>query len=71
MMSLAPIIGIGGSGYKTFNIQEETFNLFDQRHLLADVDPRKGKYLSAFLLFRGRGSKTEIEDAVLNAEMID
>lgn len=40
--------------------------MFDARNLMADCDPRRGRYLTVAAIFRGRMSTKEVEDQMVN-----
>jgi tubulin beta len=48
--------------YKSMSVPELTTQMFDAKNMMADCDPRNGRYLTAAAYFRGKVSTKEVED---------
>lgn len=62
VVGYAPLSGQGTEKYKSMSIPELTAQLFEPRNMMADCDPRNGRYLTAAAYFRGKVSTKEVED---------
>lgn len=62
VVGYAPLSGNGSEKYKSMSIPELTTQLFEPRNMMADCDPRNGRYLTAAAYFRGKVSTKEVED---------
>jgi tubulin beta len=40
--------------------------MFDNKNMMAACDPRRGRYLTAIAIFRGRMATKEVEEQMLN-----
>jgi len=60
----APLTSLSSRAFTPLNINELTSQLFDARNLMVQADPRKGKYLAASALFRGKVSSKEVDTAM-------
>lgn len=62
VVGYAPLSGNGSEKYKSMSIPELTTQLFEPHNMMADCDPRNGRYLTAAAYFRGKVSTKEVED---------
>lgn len=63
VVGYAPLSGNGTEKYKSMSIPELTTQLFEPKNMMADCDPRNGRYLTAAAYFRGQKVSTkEVED---------
>jgi len=60
----APLTSLSSRAFTPLNINELTSQLFDSRNLMVSSDPRKGKYLAASALFRGKVSSKDVDTAM-------
>ncbi len=57
-----------GSGqYRALTVPELTQHVFDTKNTMAS-DPRHGRYLTAFAMFRGRVVPEEVDQQMLNIQ---
>jgi tubulin beta len=61
MIGYAPLTARTIEPYRTLSVPELTHQMFDAKNVMCAVDPRRGKYLTAATLFRGRVSSQEVE----------
>jgi len=64
MPSYAPFFDPNAKSFQMSSIPELTQSLFDKKNLLVACDPRFGRYLTAYTIFRGKVSSKEAEYAV-------
>lgn len=64
VVGCAPLSGLNSEAYKSMKISELTSQMFDAKNMMADCDPREGRYLTAAAYFRGKVSTKEVEDEV-------
>lgn len=62
VVGYAPLSGHGSEKYKSLSVPELTTQLFEASNMMADCDPRNGRYLTAAAYFRGKVSTKEVED---------
>jgi tubulin beta len=62
IVGYAPLSGSGSEVYKSMSVPELTTQVFDSKNMMADCDPRNGRYLTAAAYFRGKVSTKEVED---------
>ncbi|KAI9298964.1 alpha-tubulin [Neoconidiobolus thromboides FSU 785] len=53
LTSMAPIISNAKSSHETFSVADLTTSCFEPDNVFVKCDPRKGKYMSCALLYRG------------------
>src|SRR3990167_2350042 len=68
MVGFAPLTSRGSQQYRALTVPELTQQMFDAKNMMCASDPRKGKYLSAAAMFRGRVSTKEVEEQLLNVQ---
>lgn len=65
VVGYAPLAGAGSEMYKSMTVPELTSQMFDSKNMMADCDPREGRYLTAAVYFRGKKVSTkEVEDEI-------
>ena len=52
----------------TSRVPELTQQMFDAKNMMAACDPRRGRYLTAAVMFRGRMSLKEVDEQMLNVQ---
>lgn len=58
----APLAAPGSQSYRSLSVPELAEQMFDKKNMMAEVDPRDGRYLTAAVYFRGKVSTKEVED---------
>jgi len=61
LVGSAPLASRLGQEYTKVTVPELTSQLFDSRNMMAAVDPKNGKYLTACAMFRGIMSPQEVD----------
>jgi len=61
----APLTHISSTDFENLNVSELTQQIFDPNNMMAACDPRRGKYLTASALFRGKVSPNDVEEQML------
>ncbi|XP_063237559.1 tubulin beta chain-like [Bacillus rossius redtenbacheri] len=64
----APLTGVMGRPYRAVGVADITRQLFDAKNMMAAVDPTKGRYLTAAIIFRGRMSMREVDEQMVNVQ---
>ncbi|PBL04346.1 beta-tubulin 2 [Armillaria gallica] len=64
MPSYAPLFDPKSRSFERMSVSDLTTALFDRKNLLVACDPRFGRYLTAYTIFRGQISSREAEVAV-------
>ncbi|XP_074036420.1 tubulin beta chain isoform X1 [Leptinotarsa decemlineata] len=64
----APLTSRGNMPYRGISVPELVHQLFDAKNLMAACDPRRGKYLTAASIFRGRMSTREVDEQMVNIQ---
>ncbi|KAK3865569.1 hypothetical protein Pcinc_028835 [Petrolisthes cinctipes] len=64
----APLTSRGSKPYRALSVPDLTQQMFDAKNLLADCDPRHGRYLTAAAIFRGIMSMREVEDQMCSIQ---
>ena len=68
MIGHAPLISRGVEQYRALTIPELTLQMFDAKSMVCASDPRHGRYLAAFAIYRGQIIKKEVEEQMLNIQ---
>lgn len=58
----APLAAPDSQSYRALSVPELAGQMFDRNNMMAEVDPRDGRYLTAAVYFRGKVSTKEVED---------
>nr|CDS28126.1 beta tubulin [Hymenolepis microstoma] len=64
----APLICREGEKYRALTVSELTQQMFDARNIMVACDPRRGRYLTAATIFRGRMSMKEVDEQMLKVQ---
>ncbi|XP_034934664.1 tubulin beta chain-like [Chelonus insularis] len=64
----APLTARGSQQYRPFSVPELTYQMFDNKNIMAACDPKRGKYLTVAAIFRGKMSMKEVEEQMLNMQ---
>ena len=67
-IGFAPLSSKGSLGFKSMTVNELTSQIFDPKNMMAAADPRKGKFLTASVMFRGKLSAKEIDDQMTSVQ---
>ncbi|PWN18301.1 tubulin-domain-containing protein [Microstroma glucosiphilum] len=62
MVGFAPLTARGSQQYRNVSVPELTQQMFDAKNMMADCDPRSGRYLTVAAYFRGKVSMKEVEE---------
>jgi tubulin beta len=65
MVGYAPLTAPKSQGFNSLNVSQLAQQMFDPRNMMANVDPRKGKYLTASCMFRGKIPAQEVDAQML------
>jgi len=65
MVGYAPLTAPKSQAFSQLNVSQLTQQMFDPRNMMANVDPRKGKYLTASCMFRGKIAAQEVDAQML------
>jgi len=68
LVSSAPVTAKENEKYTANNVAELTTQMFDAKNMMAACDPRKGKYLTASAVFRGKISTKEVDQQMANIQ---
>lgn len=69
LVGSAPITSKENQMYTSQNVAELASQMFDSKNIMAACDPRKGKYLTASAVFRGKISTREVDQHMANIQM--
>lgn len=58
----APLAAPESQSYRSLSVPELAGQMFDRNNMMAEIDPREGRYLTAAVYFRGKVSTKEVED---------
>lgn len=61
--SLAPLVPVEKAYHNDFSVDQITNSAFDHSSALASCDPRQGKYLTTFMMYRGDVNEKQIKQA--------
>lgn len=64
----APLTAMSTRPYSTISVPSLVQQIFDAKNLMADFDPRHGRYLAAAAIFRGRLSTKQVEEQMANVQ---
>merc|ERR1712159_953825 len=68
MVGFAPLTPRGSQQYRALTVPELTQQMFDAKNMMCAADPRRGRYLTASALFRGRMATKEVDDQMLSVQ---
>ncbi|KAK9886018.1 hypothetical protein WA026_014804 [Henosepilachna vigintioctopunctata] len=64
----APLYSRGSAPYRVISVPELVCQLFDAKNIMCACDIRRGKYLTAASIFRGRMSTKEVDEQMFNIQ---
>ncbi|XP_034187518.2 tubulin beta-4 chain-like [Osmia lignaria lignaria] len=64
----APLTSRSAAAFRVLSVPELTQQLFDANSMLADCDPRRGKFFTVAAIFRGRMSTKLVDEQMLNIQ---
>ena len=64
----APLTSRGSLEYRALTVAELTQQMFDARNMMTACDPRRGRYLTAAVIFRGRLSMKQVDEEMVNIQ---
>eukprot|EP01129_Flabellula_baltica_P000241 TRINITY_DN1027_c0_g1_i2.p1 TRINITY_DN1027_c0_g1~~TRINITY_DN1027_c0_g1_i2.p1 ORF type:complete len:319 (+),score=55.83 TRINITY_DN1027_c0_g1_i2:462-1418(+) len=62
LVGCSPLSSSRASEFDSVTVEELTQQMFDHNNIVAACDPRRGKYLTASVIFRGHVSTKEVDD---------
>ena len=68
MPGFAPLTSRESQEYRVSSVAELTQQMFDSKNMMADCDPRHGRYLTVAAMFRGNISTKEVEEQILHIQ---
>ena len=68
MIGSAPLSSRYSQQYRGLTIPELTQQMIDAKNMMCAADPRHGRYLTAYAMFRGRNYSPEINEQMLNMQ---
>ncbi|OIR57557.1 MAG: tubulin beta chain [Amphiamblys sp. WSBS2006] len=68
MVGFAPLTSRGSLSFRSLSIPDLVGQLFDPRNMMADSNPRHGRYLAVAAMFRGSVSMREIDDQMVSIQ---
>jgi len=68
LVGSAPLASRLGQEYTKITVPELTSQMFESKNMMAAVDPKKGKYLTACAMFRGIMSTQEVDENMLSLQ---
>ncbi|RZC39376.1 Tubulin C domain containing protein [Asbolus verrucosus] len=68
MPGFAPLVSRSNRPYQAVTVPELVCQLFDAKNMMCACDPRRGKYLTAASIFRGRMSTKEVDEQMYNIQ---
>jgi len=64
----APLTHKASTNFENLTVTELTQQVFDPNNMMAACDPRRGKYLTASAIFRGKVSPYDVDDAMIKVQ---
>ncbi|KAK5644342.1 hypothetical protein RI129_005642 [Pyrocoelia pectoralis] len=68
MPGFVPLTSRHSQAYRAITVPDLVQQMFDAKNMMCACDPRKGKYLTAASIFRGRMSTREVDEQMLNIQ---
>lgn len=65
LVGFAPLAAQSAKNYAISNVPELVAQMFDSKNMMAACDPRRGKYLTASAVFRGKMSPKEVDEQMM------
>jgi len=64
----APLTHKASTEFENLTVTELTQQVFDPNNMMAACDPRRGKYLTASAIFRGKVATNDVDDAMMKIQ---
>ncbi|CAD8106629.1 unnamed protein product [Paramecium sonneborni] len=71
MIGFAPLTSRGSQQYRDLSVPQLAQQIFDPSNMMCAANPRHGRYLTVSVLFRGRGSHSQIYEYIQNTSNIN
>jgi len=68
LVGFAPLTSRVGQEFRQVSVPDLVSQMFDSKNMMAACDPRRGRYLTASAMFRGKMSTKEVDEQMLNAK---
>jgi len=68
LVGVAPLSSRAGTEYTKVTVPELTSQIFNPKNMMAHCDPKRGKYLTASAMFRGKMSMKEVDEQICNLQ---
>jgi len=68
LIGFAPLTSRNSVDFRAHTVPELSKQVFDPRNMMAAVDPRQGRYLTASVIFRGKMSTSEVDEQMLSIQ---
>ena len=68
MVGFAPLTSRGSQQYRALIVPELTQQMWDAKNMMCAADPRHGRYLTVFAMFRGKMSTKEVDEQMINVQ---
>jgi tubulin beta len=65
LVSYAPLVARSAKEFNISSVPELVTQMFESKNMMAACDPRRGKYLTASAVFRGKISTKEVDDQMM------
>jgi len=65
LVSYAPLVARTAKEFNISSVPELVTQMFESKNMMAACDPRRGKYLTASAVFRGKISTKEVDDQMM------
>lgn len=65
LVGFAPLSSHTSKEYTSMTVPELVSQMFDSKNMMAACDPRRGKYLTASAVFRGKMATKEVDDQMM------
>jgi tubulin beta len=68
LVGFAPLSAANAKEYNAATVPELVSQMFDSKNMMAACDPRRGKYLTASAVFRGKMSTKEVDEQMMHIQ---
>ncbi|KAI3745914.1 hypothetical protein L6452_08326 [Arctium lappa] len=68
MVGFAPLVSRYSHQYASVGVPELTQQMWDSKNMMCAADPRHGRYLTTFAMFRGKVSTKEVDEQMMNIQ---
>jgi len=66
LVGVAPLTAKSAVDYRNVNVADLASQMFDSKNMMAACDPRRGRYLTASAMFRGKMATKDVDEQMLN-----